>query len=81
MIGKSLKRVQTNNDIPVQYVTRKATLYAFSKCFFNAEIRLKKHIENIHKVKKKKKIIKCFICDGGFKQKSRIESHMIGTCE
>ena len=54
MIGKSLKRVQTNNDIPVQYVTRKATLYAFSKCFFNAEIRLKKHIENIHKVKKKK---------------------------
>ena len=52
MIGKSLKRVQTNNDIPVQYVTRKATLCAFSICFFNAEIRLKKHIENIHKVKK-----------------------------
>ena len=79
MIGKSLKRVQTNNDIPVQYVTRKATLCAFSICFFNAEIRLKKRIENIHEVKKKK--IKCFICDGGFKKKSRIESHMIGTCE
>ena len=73
MIGKSLKRVQTNNDIPVQYVTRKATLYAFSKCFFNAEIRLKKHIENIHKVKKKNKSNVLFVMEG-FSKKAELKA-------
>ena len=74
MIGKSLKRVQTNNDIPVQYVTRKATLYAFSKCFFNAEIRLKKHIENIHKVKKKKKKSNVLFVMEGFSKKAELKA-------
>ena len=72
MIGKSLKRVQTNNDIPVQYVTRKATLCAFSICFFNAEIRLKKHIENIHKVKKKKSNV-LFVMEG-FSKKAELKA-------
>ena len=74
MIGKSLKRVQTNNDIPVQYVTRKATLYAFSKCFFNAEIRLKKHIENIHKVKKRKKKSNVLFVMEGFSKKAELKA-------